>query len=64
MVVAHKTGTLTRVATNDVGIVRLPLERREPVVVAIYLRGSPLPIADQERAIALATRALYRHYTR
>lgn len=63
MMVAHKTGTLTRVATNDVGIVRLAMGRGD-LVVAIYVKGSPRPIADQERAIALATRALYRYFTR
>jgi beta-lactamase class A len=63
MVVAHKTGTFTRVATNDVGIIRLPWNGGN-LVVAIYLKGSPLPIADQERAIAYATRALYRYFTR
>jgi beta-lactamase class A len=63
VVVAHKTGTLTRVATNDVGIISLSLTNG-PAVVAIYLRGSPFPIAQQERSIALAALALYRHYTR
>jgi beta-lactamase class A len=63
MVVPHKTGTLTRVATNDVGIVRLPWNRGN-VAVAIYLKGSPRPLADQERAIAYATRAIYRYFTR
>jgi beta-lactamase class A len=62
MVVAHKTGTLTRVATNDVGIIRLPWNGGN-LVVAIYLKASPRPIPDQERAIAYATRALYRYFT-
>jgi beta-lactamase class A len=61
MVVAHKTGTLTRVVTGDVGIVRMSAGRGD-LVVAIYVKGSPRPIADQERAIAYATRALYRYY--
>ena len=63
MVVAHKTGTLTRVATNDVGIVRMSAGHGD-LVVAIFVKGSPRPIADQERAIAYATRALYRHFSR
>lgn len=61
MVVAHKTGTLTRVATNDVGIVRMSGGRGD-LVVALFVKGSPKSIAEQERAIALATRALYRYY--
>jgi beta-lactamase class A len=63
IVVAHKTGTLTRVATNDVGIISLSLTNG-PAIVAIYLRGSPFPIAQQEKSIALAALAVYRHYTR
>jgi beta-lactamase class A len=61
--VAHKTGTLTRVATNDVGIVPLGWSNG-PMVVAIYVKGSSQPLATQERAIAEAALALYRHYTR
>lgn len=61
IVVAHKTGTLTRVATNDVGVIRLP-RGGGSLVTAIYLRGSPRPIPQQERAIAAAARALYRYY--
>jgi beta-lactamase class A len=63
VVVAHKTGTFTRVATNDAGIVRLPGNGGN-LVVAIYLKASPRPIPEQERAIALAARALYRYFTR
>jgi beta-lactamase class A len=33
-------------------------------VVAIYLSGSPLPVAQQEHAIAMASLALYRYATR
>lgn len=61
--VAHKTGTLTRVATNDVGVVTLP-SGGGPLIVAIYLRGSPLPREQQEHAIATASLALYRYATR
>jgi beta-lactamase class A len=61
--VAHKTGTLTRVATNDVGIVPLGWTNG-PMVVAIYMKGSNQPLAAQERAIAQAALAVYRHYTR
>jgi beta-lactamase class A len=60
--VAHKTGTLTRIATNDVGIV--PLGWSNAMVVAIYLKGSPQPLAAQERAIAEAALAVYRFLDR
>jgi beta-lactamase class A len=63
MPVAHKTGTLTRVTTNDVGIITLPWSGG-PLIVAIFLSGSPQPLAQQERAIAQASLALYRYYTR
>jgi beta-lactamase class A len=59
--VAHKTGTLTRVATNDVGIISLSFGSG-PLVVAVYVRGSTLPIQAQERSIAAAALALYRYY--
>lgn len=59
--VAHKTGTLTRVATNDVGFISLAFGSG-PLVVAVYVRGSTLPIQAQERAIAAAALALYRYY--
>ena len=61
--VAHKTGTLTRVTTNDVGIITLPWGGG-PLVVAIFLSGSPLPLVQQENAIAAASLALYRYYSR
>jgi beta-lactamase class A len=61
MVVAHKTGTLTRIATNDVGVVRMSAGHGD-LVVAIFVKASPRPIAEQERAIAFAARALYRYY--
>ena len=63
MPVAHKTGTLMLVATNDVGIIDLPW-RGGPLVVAIYLKGSNQAIAQQERTIAAASLALYRYFTR
>ena len=61
--VAHKTGTLTRVATNDVGIFTMPWDQG-PLVVAVFVHGSALPIPQQERAIAAAGAALYRYYNR
>jgi len=59
--VAHKTGTFTGVTTNDVGVLTLP-GGRGPLIVAIYLTASPRSLVEQERAIALAAVALYRHY--
>ena len=60
---AHKTGTLTRVTTNDVGIITLPWDGG-PLVVAVFLSGSALALPQQERAIAMASQAVYRYYTR
>ena len=62
-IVAHKTGTLTRVTTNDVGIIRLPYGKG-PLVVALFLTGSPQPMSSQEEALAMASRSVYRYYTR
>jgi beta-lactamase class A len=59
--VAHKTGTLRHVTTNDVGILTLP-RGGGPLLAAIYLTASPQPLAEQERAIASAAVALYRYY--
>src|SRR5258708_10743885 len=61
--VAHKTGTLTRVTANDVGIITLPWGGG-PLIVALFLSGSPQPPAHQERATGQPTPALYRNYTR
>ena len=61
MPVAHKTGTLTNVCTNDVGIITLPFGAG-PLVVAAFVRGSSLPREGQERAIAAAGNAVYRYY--
>jgi len=59
--VAHKTGTLRRVTTNDVGILTLP-RGGGPLIAAIYLTASPQPLVEQERAIASAAVAIYRYY--
>jgi len=61
MRVPHKTGTLTYVATNDVGVITMPLGAG-PLIVAAFVRGSSLPREAQERAIAAAGMALYRYY--
>ncbi|MNC95251.1 Extended-spectrum beta-lactamase PER-1 precursor [compost metagenome] len=61
--VAHKTGTLTRVTTNDIGIIPLPWGGGE-LILTVFLTASPLPLAQQERQIAAAALAVYRYYTR
>ena len=61
--VAHKTGTLTGVATNDVGILTLPWGQG-PLIVAVFVKGSSAPLATQEASIAAASVALYRYYNR
>jgi beta-lactamase class A len=58
---AHKTGTLTLIATNDVGIITLPWGGG-PLLVAAYVRGSTLPVQQQERAIAAAGGAIFRYF--
>jgi beta-lactamase class A len=58
--VAHKTGTLPRLATNDVGIIMLPWGAG-PLIVAAFVRGSALPLQGQERAIAAAAVTVYRY---
>jgi beta-lactamase class A len=59
--VAHKTGSLTNVCINDVGIITLP-SGAGPLIVAVFIRGSSLPREGQERAIAAAGVAVYRYY--
>jgi beta-lactamase class A len=61
LAVAHKTGTLRRITTNDVGIVTLPRDRG-PLILAIYLTASPRPLDEQERAIASAAAEIVRYY--
>ena len=61
--VAHKTGTLLRIATNDVGIIPLGWSGG-PMIIAVYIKGSTQPLEAQERAIAQAALALHRHFTR
>jgi len=61
--VAHKTGTFLRLATNDVGIVSLPWGGG-PMIIAIYLKGTDRPLPMQERSVAAASLAVYRHFTR
>ena len=57
--VGHKTGTIGGVA-NDVGFITLPDGRR--FAIAVYTNSSTTSAADQDRAIAEISRALYDFY--
>lgn len=58
--VAHKTGTIGSV-TNDVGIIPLP-QNGGHLAVSVFVRGSPLPVEDRERAIAHIARAVHDYF--
>jgi beta-lactamase class A len=60
--VAHKTGTLSRLITNDAGIITLP-GKSGHVVVTVQIKGSGQTLEAQERAIAEVARAVYDHFT-
>lgn len=59
--VAHKTGTLETVATNDAGIIRLPGSGGN-LIVAVLIKGSPKSLVEQCRAIADIARVIYDHF--
>ena len=59
-VVAHKTGTIGR-TTNDVGVVTLPGDAGNVVVVA-FVKNSDLSGPERERAIAEAARAAHDYF--
>ncbi|MDX1494051.1 MAG: class A beta-lactamase [Longimicrobiales bacterium] len=59
--VAHKTGTIGA-TTNDVGIIYLPGDAGH-AVAAVFVKDSDVPVADRERAIAHAARAIYDFFT-
>lgn len=60
--VLDKTGTGPGIVC-DIGIATLP-GRRGHVAIAIFVRGSTMPSAAQNRAIAAITRAAYAHWAR
>jgi beta-lactamase class A len=60
--VRHKTGTLGIGVANDVGIIDLP-DGAGHLVVAVFVKQSSNPTADQERAIAQISRAAYDYFT-
>ncbi len=55
--VAHKSGTWTGRAVNDVGIVTLP--NGDHLAIAVLIAGSKRPLAQQERTIAEIARSAY-----
>jgi len=60
--VARKTGTFSRLITNDAGIITLP-GKAGHVVVTVQIKGSSQTVETQERAIAQIARAVYHHFT-
>ena len=60
--IAHKTGTLQPMVTNDVGIIALP-GKAGHVVVVVLVKESSQPLEAQERVIAEIARAVYGHFT-
>ena len=60
--VAHKTGTFSRLITNDAGIITLP-GKSGHVVVTVQIKGSGQTLEAQERAIAEVARAVHNHFT-
>ena len=62
--VAHKTGTLTEVVANDVGIITLP-ENAGSVAIAVCVKSPEAqgdPASSCQRVIAHSARALYDYY--
>jgi beta-lactamase class A len=60
--VARKTGTFSRLITNDAGIITLP-GKLGHVVVTVQIKEASRPLEAQERAIAEVARAVYHHFT-
>lgn len=60
--VAHKTGTLGIGVTNDVGIIELP-DGAGHVAVAAFVKQAKGTPEQQERALAMASRAVYDYFT-
>jgi beta-lactamase class A len=59
-VVAEKTGTIGG-SLNDVGMITLPGSAGK-LIVAVFIKKSPKPWDDRERAIADISRTLYDYY--
>lgn len=61
-VVAHKTGTWGRAATNDVAIITLPGGTKH-IAIAIFSNGSKRTLSEVESTIAKISRIVYDHWT-
>ncbi|MBN8823808.1 MULTISPECIES: class A beta-lactamase [unclassified Spirosoma] len=60
-VIAHKTGSLNNLATDDVGIITLPDEAGH-IAIAVFVGDSPMPLAEREQVIAQSARAIYDYF--
>ena len=58
--VAHKTGTIGG-TTNDVGIIRLPHDKGN-VIVVVFVKDSEFEIPQRERAIAHVARSVHDYF--
>jgi beta-lactamase class A len=58
--VAHKTGTIGG-TTNDVGVITLPGDAGR-VAIAVFVKGSPVPVERREHTIAEVSRAIYDYF--
>ena len=58
--VAHKTGTIGG-TTNDVGIIRLPYNAGN-VVMVVFVKESKVDVPTRERAIAEISRSIYDYF--
>ena len=61
VVVRHKTGTLGIGVANDVGLIELP-NNAGTIALAVFVKESPRPPEQQERAIAQISRAVYDYF--
>lgn len=59
--VAHKTGTLRPHVVNDVGLIGLP-GYGQRLAIAVLIKGSRAPVAEQEAAIAQVALAVVEHF--
>jgi beta-lactamase class A len=60
VVVAHKTGS-DFLATNDAGIITLP-KNKGHIAIAVFVKNSDKPMAEQEKAIAEVARSVYSFF--
>ncbi|GAB4029279.1 class A beta-lactamase [Spirosoma gilvum] len=60
-IIAHKTGSLNGIATDDVGIITLPDDAGH-IAIAVFVGNSPMPLAEREQVIAQSARAVYDYF--